>query len=165
MRFALRPWGLCRCLAVFLLFSLLEHGRADDTVLMAYGGHNETIGPYWVAIDKGLYQKHGIDARLLQVRNAQISLAALVSGEVDMILDPSPNDLPRLRRNRKSSTFRPRPRHKRQQAAARRIQIQRHRVPRRRPLRNRSAARVAFCNASAGASASRWRSWPSATAS
>ena len=39
---------------------------------MAYGGHNETIGPYWVAIDRGLYQKHGIDARLLQVRNAQI---------------------------------------------------------------------------------------------
>jgi ABC-type nitrate/sulfonate/bicarbonate transport system substrate-binding protein len=53
---------------------------------MAYGGHNETIGPYWVAIDKGLYQKHGIDARLLQVRNAQISLAALVSGEVPIFL-------------------------------------------------------------------------------
>jgi len=69
-----------------LFFSLPRHGHADDIVLMAYGGHNETIAPYWVAIDKGLYRKHGIDARLLQVRNAQISLAALVSGEVPIFL-------------------------------------------------------------------------------
>ena len=53
---------------------------------MSYGGHNETIGPYWVAIDRGFYQKHGIDGRLLQVRNAQISLTALVSGEVPVFL-------------------------------------------------------------------------------
>jgi hypothetical protein len=60
---------------------------------MSYGGHNETIGPYWVAVDKGLYQKHGIDARLLQVRNAQISLAALVSGEVPIFLPSIANVL------------------------------------------------------------------------
>jgi ABC-type nitrate/sulfonate/bicarbonate transport system substrate-binding protein len=60
---------------------------------MAYGGHNETIGPYWVGIDKGLFQKHGIDARLLQVRNAQISLAALVSGEVPIFLPSVANVL------------------------------------------------------------------------
>ena len=80
MHSALRPWRLFQWISIVLFFFLLGHSRADDTVLMAYGGHNETIGPYWVAIDKGLYQKHGIDARLLQVRNAQISLAALVSG-------------------------------------------------------------------------------------
>ena len=66
---------------------------ADDIVLMAYGGHNETIGPYWVAIDKGLYQKYGIDARLLQVRNAQISLSAVVSGEVPIFLPSVANVL------------------------------------------------------------------------
>ena len=86
MHSALRPWRLCRWISIVLFFFLLGHSRADDIVLMAYGGHNETIGPYWVAIDKGLYQKHGIDARLLQVRNAQISLAALVSGEVPIFL-------------------------------------------------------------------------------
>lgn len=60
---------------------------------MAYGGHNETIGPYWVAIDKGFYPKLGIDARLLQVRNAQISLTALVSGEVPIFLPSVANVL------------------------------------------------------------------------
>src|SRR5512147_2204312 len=86
MHLALRPWRLFQCISIVLFFSLQGRGYADDVVLMAYGGHNETIGPYWVAIDKGLYQKHGIDARLLQVRNAQISLAALVSGEVPIFL-------------------------------------------------------------------------------
>jgi len=91
MRFGL--WKLVVFVAVLLCFSGVAHVRADDVVLMAYGGHNETIGPYWVAIDRGLYQKHGIDARLLQVRNAQISLAALVSGEVPIFLPSIANVL------------------------------------------------------------------------
>ena len=86
MRFTFRHLELCVSLTLILFLSILAHTHAEETVLMSYGGHNETIGPYWVAIDKGLYQKHGIDARLLQVRNAQISLAALVSGEVPVFL-------------------------------------------------------------------------------
>jgi ABC-type nitrate/sulfonate/bicarbonate transport system substrate-binding protein len=39
------------------------------------------------------YQKHGIDARVLQVRNAQISLSALVSGEVPIFLPSIANVL------------------------------------------------------------------------
>jgi ABC-type nitrate/sulfonate/bicarbonate transport system substrate-binding protein len=83
------------CLAVALILWSFNHAQsyAEDTVLMAYGGHNETIGPYWVAIDQGIYQRHGIDARLLQVRNAQISLAALVSGEVPIFLPSVANVL------------------------------------------------------------------------
>lgn len=86
MRFPFRHWQLGLAIFIVPISSNLTHSRADDTVLMSYGGHNESIGPYWVAIDKGLYQKHGIDARLLQVRSAQISLAALVSGEVPVFL-------------------------------------------------------------------------------
>ena len=82
----LRYWQHGIAVFIILYLSTLAPAAADDSVLMAYGGHNETIGPYWVAIDRGLYQKHGIDARLLQVRNAQISLAALVSGEVPIFL-------------------------------------------------------------------------------
>ena len=88
-----RCWKLCVSAALILSLSNPASARGEDTVLMAYGGHNETIGPYWVAIDRGLYQKHGIDARLLQVRNAQISLAALVSGEVPIFLPSIANVL------------------------------------------------------------------------
>src|SRR4030095_3320494 len=82
----LRVWALSLSVSLVIHFCSLSQARADDVVLMAYGGHNETIGPYWVATDKGLYQKHSIDARLLQVRNAQISLTALISGEVPIFL-------------------------------------------------------------------------------
>ena len=93
MRFPLQYWKLWLSVALVLFSSSLMPARADDIVLMSYGGHNETIGPYWVAVDKGLYQKHGIDARLLQVRNAQISLTALVSGEVPIFLPSIANVL------------------------------------------------------------------------
>src|SRR5882724_5079955 len=86
MRFPFRCWKLCISVSLILCLSNLGRIHAEETVLMSYCGHNETIGPYWIAIDRGFYQKHGIDARLLQVRNAQISLTALVSGEVPVFL-------------------------------------------------------------------------------
>jgi len=93
MRCLFRHWKLCISVTLILYSFSLAQARADDIVLMSYGGHNETIGPYWVAVDRGLYQKHGIDARLLQVRNAQISLTALVSGEVPIFLPSIANVL------------------------------------------------------------------------
>ena len=85
--------GCCLAVLSLLCALTLRQSYADDIVHMVYGGHNETIGPYWVAIETGIYQKHGIDARLLQVRNAQISLAALVSGEVPIFLPSVANVL------------------------------------------------------------------------
>src|SRR5262245_34476030 len=86
MRFLFRCWKLCISVCLILCLSKLGTIHAEETVLMSYGGHNETIGPYWVAIDRGFYQQHSLDARPLQVRNAQISLTALVSGEVPVFL-------------------------------------------------------------------------------
>src|ERR671921_173942 len=93
MRYRSRRLKLGFSIFVILCFSSLRHVSASDVVLMSYGGHNETIGPYWVAVDKGLYQKLGIDARLLQVRSAQISLSALISGEVPIFLPSIANVL------------------------------------------------------------------------
>ena len=36
----------------------------------------------WVAVDKGLFKKYGLDVSMLQVRTGQVSLAALMSGDV-----------------------------------------------------------------------------------
>ena len=54
----------------------------QDKVLISYGGFNETVGPMWVAVDKGLFKKSGLDVSMLQVRNGQVSLTALMSGDV-----------------------------------------------------------------------------------
>jgi ABC-type nitrate/sulfonate/bicarbonate transport system substrate-binding protein len=36
----------------------------------------------WVGVDKGLFKKHGLEIRMLQVRSGQVSLSALMSGDV-----------------------------------------------------------------------------------
>jgi ABC-type nitrate/sulfonate/bicarbonate transport system substrate-binding protein len=60
----------------------LAVSQAQDKILMSYGGHNETVGPMWVGVDKDLFKKHGLEVRMLQVRSGQVSLSALMSGDV-----------------------------------------------------------------------------------
>jgi ABC-type nitrate/sulfonate/bicarbonate transport system substrate-binding protein len=75
-------WPLTALLFLLLNFSLLPASQAQDKILMSYGGFNETVGPMWVAVDKGFFKKHGLDVSMLQVRNGQVSLTALMSGDV-----------------------------------------------------------------------------------
>ena len=75
-----------KCLmTVFTLATLVAFGRlglAQDKILISYGGFNETVGPLWVGTDKGIFKKYGLDVSVLQVRNGQVSLTALMSGDV-----------------------------------------------------------------------------------
>jgi NitT/TauT family transport system substrate-binding protein len=67
---------------VFLLLYLAPFSAAQDKLLISYGGHNETVGPMWVAVDRGLFKKYGLEVNMLQVRNGQVSLTAVMSGDV-----------------------------------------------------------------------------------
>jgi len=46
-----------------------------------YGGLNERSGVLFVARDAGIFQKHGLDATIVNVRNAQVGMSALAGGE------------------------------------------------------------------------------------
>jgi hypothetical protein len=93
MRFTLRHWKLGLSIFIILNFLISAHTHAEDTLLMAYGGITKPSDPIGSLSINALYQKHGIDALLLQVRNAQISLTALVSGEVPIFLPSIANVL------------------------------------------------------------------------
>ena len=54
-------------------------------LLIAYGGHNETMAPIWVGIEKGLFRKHGVDPRALQTRSGPIMMATLASGGAALV--------------------------------------------------------------------------------
>ncbi|HEX2228713.1 MAG TPA: ABC transporter substrate-binding protein, partial [Candidatus Binatia bacterium] len=56
--------------------------QSPPTILVAYAGQNETVGPMWVGIEKGTFKKHGLDVRLVQMRNGSLSMATLSSGQV-----------------------------------------------------------------------------------
>src|ERR1051326_7625965 len=55
---------------------------AQERILISDGGFNETVGPMWVGVEKGIFRKYGLDVSMLQVRNGQVSLTALMSGDV-----------------------------------------------------------------------------------
>ena len=56
--------------------------QTSPPILVAYAGQNETVGPMWVGIEKGMFRKYGLDVRLVQLRNGALSMATLSSGQV-----------------------------------------------------------------------------------
>jgi NitT/TauT family transport system substrate-binding protein len=73
--------------SILLIAGLLgpNHGNAAGPLLIAYGGHNETMVPLWVGIEKGIFKKYGVDPRVLQTRSGPIMMATLASGGVPLV--------------------------------------------------------------------------------
>jgi NitT/TauT family transport system substrate-binding protein len=77
---------MCARLVLFA-FSLLSlpsgifGAVAPHKVIYSFGGLNERSGILWVARDAGIFQKHGIDPTIVNVRNAQVGMSALAAGE------------------------------------------------------------------------------------
>ena len=78
----------CSSFAWFLIIAVLFFARtaqAEGPLLIAYGGHNETMAPLWVGIEKGLFKNYGVDPRVLQTRSGPIMMATLASGGVSLV--------------------------------------------------------------------------------
>ena len=60
-------------------------GAAPTPMLTAYGGHNETMIPIWVGVEKGLFRKYGVDLNALQTRSGPIMMATLASGGTPLV--------------------------------------------------------------------------------
>jgi ABC-type nitrate/sulfonate/bicarbonate transport system substrate-binding protein len=73
------------CLFFALLAALPIAAHAAGPLLIAYGGHNETMLPIWVGIEKGLFRRHGVDPRALQTRSGPIMMATLASGGAALV--------------------------------------------------------------------------------
>jgi NitT/TauT family transport system substrate-binding protein len=69
--------------------SLAISAHADEKVLIAYAGHNETAAPMWVGIETGLFKKKSLDVSMLQVQSGPILMAALGSGSVQVVYSAS----------------------------------------------------------------------------
>jgi ABC-type nitrate/sulfonate/bicarbonate transport system substrate-binding protein len=72
---------LALLLVAILLPATLEAAAAPHKAVYSFGGLNERSGILWVARDAGIFQKHGIDPTIVNVRNAQLGMSALAAGE------------------------------------------------------------------------------------
>jgi len=74
------------CCGLFIVsLSPATKALAAAPLLIAYGGHNETMIPLWVGIEKGIFRKYGVDPRVLQTRSGPIMMATLASGGVPLV--------------------------------------------------------------------------------
>jgi len=79
--------GLVFGAILFLLLNALpaSPARAEEKILVAYAGHSESVAHMWVGIEKGLFKKHGLDVRMLQIRSGPVLAATLASGSVQVV--------------------------------------------------------------------------------
>ena len=59
----------------------LNAASAPVKVVFTFGGLSERSGVLFVAKDLGIFQKHGLDAQLVNVRSGPVGMSALASGE------------------------------------------------------------------------------------
>ena len=66
-----------------LTFCILEPAVAATSakVVFTFGGLSERSGVLFVAKDAGIFNKHGLDAQVVNVRSGQVGMSALAAGE------------------------------------------------------------------------------------
>lgn len=74
-------------LLVLLLFSLpLARAEAQlAPIRISYATTSGTRLPLWIAQDAKLFEKYGLDAKLINIPSGNTAISALVSGEVDIV--------------------------------------------------------------------------------
>src|SRR5215813_9452119 len=60
----------------------LHSARALESIVIAYPTTSSQFAPLWFARDVGLYEKNGIDAKLVFVSGGSVLLQAMLAGQV-----------------------------------------------------------------------------------
>src|SRR5262249_19254960 len=71
-------------IAVLLIVPVDSQAQTGEKIRVAYASNSLAFLVPFVAKDRGLYAKHGIEAELVQVR-PNVAMAALLSGDIDYV--------------------------------------------------------------------------------
>jgi NitT/TauT family transport system substrate-binding protein len=84
--------GMILFIPLFVLLAV-SSGKAQEKKLealnVAYTSATATRAPLWIAKETGLFEKYGLDSRLIYIRAGSPSISALVSGDVHISSDPA----------------------------------------------------------------------------
>jgi NitT/TauT family transport system substrate-binding protein len=71
--------------AIYFLGMLPTAGGAElPLVRIAHGAFSEKIGVMWIGAEQGLFRKHGVHVEVINIRSGPQTLAALVSGDIQV---------------------------------------------------------------------------------
>ncbi|TMA63764.1 MAG: ABC transporter substrate-binding protein [Deltaproteobacteria bacterium] len=74
---------------ITLIFGLLSHSfsiAAAPKIVLAHGALNARIAPLWIAHEQKFFSKYGVDSTVILVRQIQIMVSGLGTGEIDIAL-------------------------------------------------------------------------------
>src|SRR5687767_11863888 len=60
-----------------------------ETLLVSYSSFTGNRAPYWIAKELGLYEKYGLDVKLVNIAAGSVSLTALLAGNVHLLTTDS----------------------------------------------------------------------------
>jgi len=86
---------LRRILSIALPLTLLSWGLSKaqekklEPLIVSYSSFTGNRAPFWIAKELGLYEKYGLDVKLVSIAAGSVSLTALLAGNVHLTTDSS----------------------------------------------------------------------------
>lgn len=73
-------------LSLFLAFSIgsSTHSAAQERLKIAYSSADASNAVWFIALDSGMYRKHGLDVELIFIQSSTMSVSTLVSGDIQV---------------------------------------------------------------------------------
>lgn len=69
---------------LFLLFGSSATAAELPLVRIAHGAFNEKVEALWIGVEQGFFRKHGVSVEVINIRSGPQTMAALVSGDIQM---------------------------------------------------------------------------------
>src|ERR671918_1598583 len=69
--------------------SAIAQAKKPEALNVAYTSATATRAPLWIASEIGLFEKYGLDTKLIYIRAGSPSISALVAGDVHVSSDPA----------------------------------------------------------------------------
>ena len=86
---------LRRIIAIALSLTLFSWGPGNaqekklESLIVSYSSFTGNRAPFWIAKELGLYEKYGLDVKLVSIAAGSVSLTALLAGNVHLTTDSS----------------------------------------------------------------------------
>jgi hypothetical protein len=86
---------LQRIFSIALPLTLLSWGLGNaqekklEPLIVSYSSFTGNRAPFWIAKELGLYEKYGLDVKLISIAAGSVALTALLAGNVHLTTDSS----------------------------------------------------------------------------
>src|SRR5262245_48479882 len=84
-----RILSIALSLTLFSWDSVNTQEKKLEPLTVSYSSLTGNRAPFWIAKEIGLYEKHGLDVKLVNIAAGSVSLTALLAGDVQLTTDSS----------------------------------------------------------------------------